>query len=175
MLADAAISPGVMKPLDVLVEHGGDAAAGRGEAAQRCPASSARPRRRTGSSGPNSLVEAFPAIDGVRPRHPGDHRPRQRGLDGTDGTLTGLAAVDRDFLHALFGSFPYVLGARPAPDADPAHPGVPLDRARGQGGRAEPRSRSPRRSGSSSSSSSRGTARRSGTSRRPSRSPPGSR
>ena len=31
-------------------------------------------------------------------------------LKGTDGTLTGLAAVDRDFLDALFGSFPYVLG-----------------------------------------------------------------
>lgn len=30
-------------------------------------------------------------------------------LEGTNGTLTGVAAVDRDFLHALFGSFPYVL------------------------------------------------------------------
>ena len=30
-------------------------------------------------------------------------------IAGTDGTLTGVAAVDRDFLHALFGSFPYVL------------------------------------------------------------------
>ena len=31
-LAAAGISPGVMKPLNVLVENGGDAAAGRGEA-----------------------------------------------------------------------------------------------------------------------------------------------
>src|SRR4029078_1556748 len=30
-------------------------------------------------------------------------------LEGTDGTLTGIAAIDRDFLHALFGSFPYAL------------------------------------------------------------------
>src|SRR6185312_2928637 len=30
-------------------------------------------------------------------------------LQGTNGTLTGTAAVDRDFLHALYGSFPYVL------------------------------------------------------------------
>src|SRR5205085_2838158 len=30
-------------------------------------------------------------------------------LDGTPGTLTGVAAVNRDFLHALFGTFPYVL------------------------------------------------------------------
>ena len=28
---------------------------------------------------------------------------------GTDGTLTGVAAVDRDFVHAIYGSFPYVL------------------------------------------------------------------
>ena len=33
-----------------------------------------------------------------------------RASKGTNGTLTGIAAVDRDFLHALFGSFPYVLG-----------------------------------------------------------------
>ncbi|MBV8711434.1 MAG: MMPL family transporter, partial [Solirubrobacterales bacterium] len=30
-------------------------------------------------------------------------------LRGTGATLTGVAAVDRDFLHALFGSFPLVL------------------------------------------------------------------
>ena len=30
-------------------------------------------------------------------------------LKGTNGTLTGVAAVDRDFIHALFGNFPYVL------------------------------------------------------------------
>ena len=30
-------------------------------------------------------------------------------LRGTGATLTGIAAVDRDFLHALSGSFPYVL------------------------------------------------------------------
>src|SRR5205085_6453510 len=31
-------------------------------------------------------------------------------LKGTDGSLTGIAATDRDFVHALFGSFPYALG-----------------------------------------------------------------
>ena len=30
-------------------------------------------------------------------------------LDGTGGTLGGVAATDRDFVHALFGNFPYVL------------------------------------------------------------------
>ena len=29
---------------------------------------------------------------------------------GTNGTLTGISATDRDFLHALFGSFPLALG-----------------------------------------------------------------
>ena len=56
-----------MKPLDVLVEHGGDAAADRGEARARSPASSARPRRAGWRRGPDSLVEAFPAIDGSAP------------------------------------------------------------------------------------------------------------
>jgi putative drug exporter of the RND superfamily len=60
--------------------------------------------------GPDSLVEAFPAIDGSAPGIQ-DVIDRANGaLAGTDGTLTGLAAVDRDFLHALFDSFPYVIG-----------------------------------------------------------------
>jgi len=31
-------------------------------------------------------------------------------LKGTGGTLTGVAAVDRDLVHALLGSFPYAFG-----------------------------------------------------------------
>jgi RND superfamily putative drug exporter len=30
-------------------------------------------------------------------------------LKGTDGSLGGVAATDRDFIHALYGNFPYVL------------------------------------------------------------------
>jgi len=30
-------------------------------------------------------------------------------LQGTNATVTGQAAIDRDFVHALFGTFPYVL------------------------------------------------------------------
>ena len=33
-----------------------------------------------------------------------------RASKGTNGTLTGIAATNRDFLHALFGSFPFALG-----------------------------------------------------------------
>ena len=29
---------------------------------------------------------------------------------GTDATLGGVAAEDRDFVHAVYSNFPYVLG-----------------------------------------------------------------
>ena len=61
-------------------------------------------------NGQNSLVEGFATIDGAAPGIQATIDRANASLKGTDGTLTGLAAVDRDFLHALFGSFPYVLG-----------------------------------------------------------------
>jgi putative drug exporter of the RND superfamily len=109
MLADAHITPGVMKPLNVLVEQGGDPkrvaaklAAVSGVVGATAPA--------TWHRGPVSLVEAFPAIDGSAPGIQSTIDRANTALDGTSGTLTGLAAVDRDFVHALFGSFPNVLG-----------------------------------------------------------------
>ena len=66
MLADAHISPGVMKPLDVLVERDGDA--------QRIAAKLRTVPGIVGATAPpawsrrsSSLVEAFPAIDGSAP------------------------------------------------------------------------------------------------------------
>jgi putative drug exporter of the RND superfamily len=108
MLADAGISPGVMKPLDVLVEHGGNAQAIavrlshlEGVVGAAAPAGWHR--------GADSLVEAFPTVDGSAPGiQPVIDRVNQ-ALKGSGGTLTGVAAVDRDFVHALFGNFPYVL------------------------------------------------------------------
>jgi RND superfamily putative drug exporter len=109
MLADAHITPGVMKPLDVLVENGGDAkqvaarlASVPGVVGASAPAS--------WQHGSDSLVEGFPAIDGSAPGIQTIVDHATVALDGTDGTLTGIAAVDRDFLHALYGSVPYVLG-----------------------------------------------------------------
>ncbi len=61
-------------------------------------------------NGPDSLVEAFPAIDGSAPGIQALVDRSNAALEGTGGTLTGVAAVDRDFLHALSGSLPYVLG-----------------------------------------------------------------
>jgi RND superfamily putative drug exporter len=109
MLADAQITPGVMKPLNVLVENGGDAqqiaatmSAVPGIVGTAAPV--------TWQSGQTALVEAFPAIDGSAPGIQGLVDRSDAALEGSGGTLTGIAAVDRDFVHALFGSAPYVLG-----------------------------------------------------------------
>ena len=108
-LATAGISPGVMKPLNVLVENGGDAkaVAAKLSAVPGVVGASAPPGWQRGS---NSLVEGFAAVDGSAPGIQTIIDDANASLKGTKGTLTGLAAVDRDFLHALFGSFPYVLG-----------------------------------------------------------------
>ena len=107
-LAAAGISPGVMKPLNVLVEHG--------DSAQRVAAKLREVPGLLGATAPSawhrgqsSLVEAFPAIDGAAPGIQGVVDRTNAALEGTDATVTGTAAIDRDFLHALFGSFPYAL------------------------------------------------------------------
>ncbi|HEV7133662.1 MAG TPA: MMPL family transporter [Gaiellaceae bacterium] len=107
-LADAGISPGVMKPLEVLVENGGSAQAVaakvrtvQGVVGAVAPAAWHR--------GPDSIVEAFPAIDGAAPGIQGIVDRVDGTLKGTDGTLGGVAAVDRDFVHAIYDNFPYVL------------------------------------------------------------------
>ncbi len=107
-LAAAGISPGVMKPLDVLVEHGGSAqqVAAKLRAVPGVVGAVAPPGWQRG---PNSLVEGFAAIDGAAPGIQGIVDRANAALEGTNGSLTGVAAIDRDFLHALFGSFPYAL------------------------------------------------------------------
>jgi putative drug exporter of the RND superfamily len=107
-LAAAGISPGVMKPLDVLVENGGDAQAiaaklrtVNGIVGASAPA--------TWHRGQDSLVEAFASVDGSAPGIDGIMDRTNAALKGTNGTLTGVAAVDRAFKDTLYGSFPYVL------------------------------------------------------------------
>jgi RND superfamily putative drug exporter len=107
-LAAARISPGVMKPLDVLVEHGGNAqqVAAKLRTVPGLVGATAPPTWRHGQT---SLVEAFATTDGAAPGIQTIIDNANNAIKGTGGTLTGVAAVDRDFLHALFGSFPYVL------------------------------------------------------------------
>jgi hypothetical protein len=172
MLADAGISPGVMKPFIVLVEHNGNPQAivvkmrgVDGIVGATAPAA--------WHSGQDSLVEAFPAIDGAAPGIQTIINRTNDTLQGTDGTLGGVPAVDRDFVHAVYGNFPYVLAFVMALTL------ILLTRAFRSivlpiKACSSTWRRSARRSGSWSSSSRWATARRSGTSPRPTRSPPGS-
>src|SRR5215216_4342356 len=107
-LGAAGITPGVMKPFDVLVEHGRDPEAVaaklrgvRGVEAAVAP----RDWRRGG----DSIVEAFPSVDGAADGIQPIVDRVEDALVGTGGTLGGSAAVDRDFVHAVYGNFPYVL------------------------------------------------------------------
>jgi RND superfamily putative drug exporter len=104
----AGISPGVMKPLNVLVERGGDPAAIAAKLAQ-VPGIVGATAPASWRSGEVSFVEAFPAIDGAAPGIQEIVDDANSTLAGTGGTLTGVTAVDRDFQHALFGSFPWVV------------------------------------------------------------------
>ncbi|HEX5449398.1 MAG TPA: MMPL family transporter [Gaiellaceae bacterium] len=110
MLADAGISPGVMKPFDPIVEHGGDgqAIAAKLRAVPGIVGATVPPGPGW-HKGQNTIVEAFPAIDGAAPGIQGIINRANAALDGTDATLTGTPVVDRDFVHAIYDNFPYVL------------------------------------------------------------------
>ena len=107
-LTAAGFSPGVMEPLDVLVENGGSPqrVAARLRTVSGITGAAAPPAWRRGG---DSLVEAFPAIDGSAPGIQGIIDRADDALTGTNGTITGVAATNRDFVHALFGNFPYVI------------------------------------------------------------------
>jgi RND superfamily putative drug exporter len=107
-LAASGISPGVMKPLNVLVSNGGNPQliAAKLRAVPGVVGATAPPGWKRGS---NSLVEGFADIDGAAPGIQSIIDRANASLKGTNGSLTGIAATDRDFLHALFGSFPYAL------------------------------------------------------------------
>jgi RND superfamily putative drug exporter len=107
-LAAAGITPGVIKPLNVLVEDGGDAQQVAAKL-RAVPGVLGATAPRDWQRGPNSFVEAFATIDGAAPGIQKTIDRANASLEGTNGTLTGIAAVDLDFLHALFGSFPYAL------------------------------------------------------------------
>ncbi|HEY5294916.1 MAG TPA: MMPL family transporter [Gaiellaceae bacterium] len=107
-LSDAGISPGVMKPFVVLVEHGAksEPIAAKLRAVPGVAGAAAPVAWR---KGPNSLVEAFPAVDGASPQIQSIVTRVHRALNGTNATLGGVAAEDRDFVHAVYSNFPYVL------------------------------------------------------------------
>jgi putative drug exporter of the RND superfamily len=108
LLTDAGISPGVMKPFDVLVEHGANPDAIAAKVA-KVPGVVGAAAPRDWRRGQNAIVEAFPNVDGAAPEIQGIIDRVDAALSGTNATLAGQAAVDRDFVHAVYGNFPYVL------------------------------------------------------------------
>ena len=107
-LAVAGITPGVMKPFDVLVEGGADPAPIAAKL-RTVPGIAGAAAPADWRSGGDSIVETFPAVDDAAGgiQHTIDHV--HRALEQTKGTLGGTAAADRDFVHAVYGNFPYVL------------------------------------------------------------------
>jgi putative drug exporter of the RND superfamily len=108
-LADAGISAGVMKPFVVLVENGAD----RGPIVaklRQTPGVAGAVAPPEWKKGPDSIVEAFPSSDGAAKETRGTIKSVRAELKGTDATLGGVAAEDRDFVAAVYSNFPYVLG-----------------------------------------------------------------
>jgi RND superfamily putative drug exporter len=121
VLASAGISPGVMKPYIVLVEgdRSGEAAGivahdvrgADGVAAAVAPPGWARAN--------DELVEVFPTTDSAssssshtisRLQHDVLPSIENRIGGAINVTLGGVSPEDRDFVHAVYGKFPYVLG-----------------------------------------------------------------
>ena len=107
-LVAAGISPGVMKPFDVLVENGANPA--RIAATLRTvPGIADAVAPHTWRNGSDTIVEAFPAIDGAGAGIQTIINRVHATLAGTSATLGGTAAEDRDLVHAIYGNFPYLL------------------------------------------------------------------
>ena len=107
-LTAAGITPGVLKPLDVLVENGADPEA-VAERLRRVDGIAGAVAPKDWREGDAALVEAFPAVDGAAPGIQAIIDRSEAALEGTDATVSGTAAVDRDLVHAIYGNFPYLL------------------------------------------------------------------
>jgi RND superfamily putative drug exporter len=110
-LAAAGISAGAYKPFIVVVEHGANPAPVVAKLrATPGIVGAVAPRGPEWRRGSTSLVEAFPDADGAASSTRGTIDRVQQELRGTDATLGGVAPEDRDFVHAVYSKFPYVLG-----------------------------------------------------------------
>jgi RND superfamily putative drug exporter len=122
VLASAGITAGVFEPFMVLVEGNSSA-----KALQTVVSEVGGTQGVIGSTAPNSpgwrkgqsaLVEAFPNVDGestevrsVIDELKNDALPAAEAKIGGGATasLGGVAPENRDFVHAVYGNFPYVL------------------------------------------------------------------
>ena len=100
--------------------HGGDARDRSRRSCEAAAASSERPRRRDWRKGPNCARRGVrrrstaprPAIQAIIDRAQDDVLPELRGARRRHADVAAWPPDDRDFLHALYGSFPYVLALR---------------------------------------------------------------
>ena len=120
-LAAAGITAGVMKPLNILVEGKTDPQTLRQVvstvAQTKGVAGAAAPPGNDWRHGDKALIDAFPAEDSsaksmrkVISNLQHDVLPALSQQTGARVTLGGVAAEERDFVHAVYGNFPYVLG-----------------------------------------------------------------
>src|SRR6476660_7993962 len=106
LLSSAGISPGVIKPFIVLTPVGdasrvaADVRGVEGVVGATAPAS----WRKDGLA----RVEAIPSVDGSSKAVRGTISRVKAALPPT-ASLGGVAPEDRDFVHAVYGNFPYVL------------------------------------------------------------------
>jgi putative drug exporter of the RND superfamily len=108
VLNAAGITPGVLKPFDVLVEHGEDPQAVAAKL-RNVDGIAAAVAPRDWRKGDAAIVEAFPAVDGAASGIQGIVDRSKEALEGTNATVSGTPAVDRDLVHAIYGNFPYLL------------------------------------------------------------------
>jgi RND superfamily putative drug exporter len=117
-IADAGISAGVYKPFEVLVE--GAVTPEKLQTVVRRVAGTAGVDGATAPVGWRkqglALVEAIPSDDGASSTTKSTIKRLQKTVlpavadqTGLRVTLGGMAAEDQDFVHAVYGNFPYVL------------------------------------------------------------------
>jgi RND superfamily putative drug exporter len=120
-LAAAGISAGVLKPFDILVENGAEPQKLRMlvstlEQTKGVAGAAAPPAWQRGGT---AIVEAFGTDDSsAKPMRKVISRLQHDVLPATETaaggntrmTLGGVGAEERDFVHAVYGNFPYVLG-----------------------------------------------------------------
>ena len=104
----AGISPGVYKPFEILVENGASPAPIVAKL-KATPGIVDAVAPQAWQKGTDSIVEAFPAYDGASKQARGVIDRVKSELQGTNASLGGLAPEERDFVHAVYGNFPYVL------------------------------------------------------------------
>ena len=121
-LVRGGFSPGILKPFVVLVEGANARSPGTLRAIVRrldqTPGVSGAAAPPAWRRGEVALVETFPSADGAAKSVRGtishiqdDVLPSLEAEVGDDTriTLGGIAPEDRDFVHAVYGKFPYVL------------------------------------------------------------------